>query len=138
MNEQVLPRKIVIDTNVLVSALWAVSGKPAQILTLIFNDMLIPCYCAEIIREYQEVLARPALTFRIKEAVVEEILNKIKADGLSVVVEPSSTLFLDESDRVFYDVAKACEAYLITGNGKHFPKESFIYSPSQFLTLLGN
>jgi len=138
MNGQVFAKKVVIDTNVLVSALWAKSGKSTQILTLILNDSLIPCFNAEIMQEYQEVLARPHLVFRFNGAKVEEIIGKIIADGLSVVVKPSSTPFIDESDRIFYDVAIACSAYLITGNTKHFPNEPFILPPTQFLALLDN
>jgi predicted nucleic acid-binding protein len=41
----------------------------------------------------------------------------------------------DEDDRVFYDAAKTADAYLITGNSKHYPKESFILTPSEFLKL---
>ena len=136
MSGLVFPEKVVIDTNVLVSALWSKCGKSAQILTLILNDLLIPCVCSEIIQEYQDVLSRPHLVFHFNEARVEEIIGKIMADALSVVVKPSSVPFIDESDRVFYDVAIACSAYLITGNAKHFPHEPFILPPSQFLSLL--
>ena len=137
MTQHIFPINVVIDTNILVSALWSEQGKPAKILTLIINDLLIPCFNAEIIQEYKEVLARPHLAFHFKKARVDVIINKIKADGLSVVVKPSSIVFVDESDRVFYDVAKASGAYLITGNSKHYPDEPFILSPSQFLILLG-
>ena len=130
-----IPKKIVIDTNVLVSALWSESGKSTQILTLVLNDLLIPCFNAEIMQEYQEVLARPHLVFRFNKTRVEEIVGKIMTDGLSVVVKPNFTPFIDESDRFFYDVAIACSAYLITGNAKHFPGEPFILSPSQFLAV---
>ena len=138
MTGQVVPTKVVLDTNVLISALWSKNGKPAQILTLILSDLLILCYSSEIFQEYQDVLARPHLAFHFKEARVEEIFEKIIGDGLSVVVKPSSIPFIDEDDRVFYDVAKACGAYLITGNSKHFPDEPFILSPSDFLALLEN
>jgi len=138
MNGQPFPIKVVIDTNVLVSALWSKSGKSTQILTLVLNNSLIPCFNAEIMQEYQEVLARPHFVFRFSEAGAEEIIGKIKADGLSVVVKPSSTPFIDESDRVFYDVAIACSAYLITGNTKHFPDKPFVLPPSLFLALLDN
>ena len=30
----------------------------------------------------------------------------------------------DESDRIFYDTAKAVNAYLVTGNLKHYPEET--------------
>jgi len=138
MSWQEFPQNVVIDTNVLVSALWSKNSKSTKILALILNDSLIPCFNAEIMQEYREVLARPHLVFRFNEAGVEEIIGKITADGLSVVVKPSSTPFIDESDRVFYDVAIACSAYLITGNIKYFPNEPFILPPSQFLALLDN
>ena len=136
MSGHVFPQKVVIDTNVLVSALWSKSNKSTQILTLVLNDLLVPCVCAKIIQEYQDVLRRPHLVFHFNEARVEEIIGKITADALSVVVKPSSIPFIDESDRVFYDVAIACSAHLITGNAKHFPNEPFILPPSQFLALL--
>ena len=41
---------------------------------------------------------------------------------------------IDAADRVFYDVAKASEAELITGNIKHYPKEPFIISPAAFMS----
>jgi len=135
MTGQIFPINVVIDTNILVSALWSEQGKPAMILTLIINDLLIPCFNAEIVQEYTGVLSRPHLSFHFKKARVDVIINKIKADGLSVVVKPSSIAFVDESDRAFYDVAKASGAYLITGNSKHYPDEPFILSPSQFLLL---
>ena len=39
----------------------------------------------------------------------------------------------DEDDRIFYDIAKASHAILLTGNIKHFPLEPFIVSPADFL-----
>jgi putative PIN family toxin of toxin-antitoxin system len=136
MTQQIFPINVVIDTNILVSALWSEQGKPAKILTLIINDLLIPCYNAAIIQEYKNVLARPRFTFHQKKDSVDIIIGKITTDGLSIVVQASSISFVDENDRVFYDVAKASGAYLITGNSKHYPSEPFILSPSQFLTLL--
>jgi predicted nucleic acid-binding protein len=65
-------------------------------------------------REYQDVLNRPKMIFHNKEAKINEIIDKIKTDGLCVIVKPGSVPFSDESDRVFYDVATACEATLVT------------------------
>ena len=124
-------QKIVIDTNVLVSALWSDKGKPAQLLTLIINDKLTPCYDYRIMQEYREVLARSKFSFN--KANVNDILNKIKYDGLSVVATPLDLEFKDPGDRMFYEVAKFCCASLITGNTKHFPKDSCIISVADFL-----
>jgi predicted nucleic acid-binding protein len=41
----------------------------------------------------------------------------------------------DEEDRKFYNVAKSSGAFLITGNIKHFPPESFIVTPADFLKV---
>ena len=41
----------------------------------------------------------------------------------------------DESDRKFYDAAKFCNAYLLTGNKKHYPKDPLVLSPAEFLVL---
>jgi len=129
--------RVVLDTNVLVSALWSANNRLAQILALVIDGSLLLCYDAEIIVEYEEVLSRPHLAFRFAESRVDEIIGKIKADGLCVVVKPSTMPLVDEDDRCFYDVAKSCNAILITGNAKHYPVEPFIMSPAGFLDLIG-
>ena len=56
----------VIDTNILVSALWSRNGAPARILSLIISGELIPCYDYRILCEYREVLTRPKFKFTVK------------------------------------------------------------------------
>ena len=124
-------QRIVIDTNVLVSALWSGKGKPAQLLALVLNDKLTTCYDYRIMREYREVLSRPKFIF--EKANVNDILTKIKSDGLSVVSTPLDIELDDPNDKMFYEVAKYCNALLITGNAKHFPDDSCIISVSDFL-----
>ena len=46
----------------------------------------------------------------------------------------SDIKMLDESDRVFYDLHKTAMAILITGNARHYPSESTIMTPVDFLT----
>ena len=60
----------------------------------------------------------------------------MEAIGYSVVPTPLDTDFVDVSDKKFYEVAKFCGAKLITGNLKHFPRESEVVSPADFLKLL--
>jgi predicted nucleic acid-binding protein len=57
---------------------------------------------------------------------------------LGIAVEaniPDVTPIPDEEDRKFYNVAKSSGAFLITGNIKHFPSESFIITPADFLRI---
>ena len=49
----------VIDTNILVSALWSPGGPPAQILGLVLQGTVRPCYDYRIMEEYRDVLNRP-------------------------------------------------------------------------------
>lgn len=92
------------------------------------------CYSADILQEYERVLAYERLGFsaEIQKAAIDDIKNI----GESVVPTVSSIAFADESDRVFYDTAKEAEAYLITYNLKHYPSEQHIIEPAQFLTII--
>ena len=121
---------VVIDTNILVSALWSKNGAPAQILSLVINGHLIPCYDHRIINEYRDVLKRPK--FKFSESEISFLLDWITDNGYSVVAEPVDTEFIDESDRKFFEVAKFCGAKLITGNIKHFPEDETVITVSEF------
>lgn len=125
---------IVIDTNVLVSALWSKNSNPAKLLHLVFEGTLKPCYDYRILEEYWEVLKRPK--FKFSESDIQNLLEGIKSMGMSVIAEPISARFEDEEDKKFYEVAKFCNAKLITGNLKHFPKDNYIMSVSEFLESL--
>jgi putative PIN family toxin of toxin-antitoxin system len=127
--------RIVIDTNVLVSALWSESGIPAEILKQIPENVL-PCLNEAILEEYKEVLNRPKFNFStIKK---ELLLEKLKEFSEIVVPEKSRVAIIDESDRIFYDTAIAAKAFLITGNLKHYPTEPHIIAPKEFLKELCN
>ena len=45
---------VVIDTNVLVSALWSRNGAPARVVSMVLTDRLIPCYDYRILAEYRQ------------------------------------------------------------------------------------
>jgi putative PIN family toxin of toxin-antitoxin system len=125
---------VVIDTNVLVSALYSRDGSPARVIALVQNGAAIPCYDHRILLEYREVLARPRFNFSALE--IADLLAQIKSDGLSVSPCPLNIELPDEEDRKFYEVAKHCNALLITGNLKHFPKDKIVVSVKEFLDNL--
>jgi putative PIN family toxin of toxin-antitoxin system len=127
--------KVVLDTNVLVSALWTPAGNASTIINLVLTDRIIPCFDQRILNEYRAVLTRPRLAF--PSGQVDELLVEITDRGLSVIadIHPRSFSMTDESDRKFYDTAQFCEAYLITGNARHFPKDPLVINPAQFLDI---
>ena len=122
---------VVIDTNVLVSALWSRNGAPARVLGMVLSGALIPCYDYRILCEYREVLQRPKFGFSKGE--VNSLLDWFESNGRSVVADPLDDVFIDEADKKFYEVAKFCGAVLVTGNLKHFPEEPQVLSVADFL-----
>jgi len=127
--------KIVVDTNVLVSALWTTSNNHIKILDMIGRGELRLCYDYRILAEYEEVLRRPK--FEFAERDIKGLMSRIKSKGVSIIADPLPFAMLDEKDRPFYEVAVHCGAYIITGNIKHFPDEPFIMGSAEFLKVLG-
>jgi putative PIN family toxin of toxin-antitoxin system len=125
--------RVVLDTNILVSALLSPLGNPAKIYKMILTEILKLAYSPKIIEEYRDVLFRPRLRIPAEEA--QKVLEAIQEYGEQMEPIPSTHDMIDEDDRVFYDTAKSAGACLITGNKKHYPEEAFIMTPAEFLSL---
>ncbi|MCL2486036.1 MAG: putative toxin-antitoxin system toxin component, PIN family [Oscillospiraceae bacterium] len=125
--------KAVIDTNVLVSALLTPDGNPAKILSLALNGRISVCHDSRILLEYEDVLSRPKFPFAPED--VSGLIDVLVQVGTSVVATPLTDRFTDEADKKFYEVAKHCGAKLITGNLKHFPDDSDVLSPAEFMRI---
>jgi putative PIN family toxin of toxin-antitoxin system len=125
---------VVLDTNVLVSAFWSRDSNPAQIITLVQNNVITPCFDSRIMREYRGVLHRKKFGFEKWE--INQVLSQIENDGLSVVPVPLQIPFTDEADKKFYELAKHCHARLITGNIRHYPRDPLVVTPAAFLADL--
>ena len=124
--------KIVLDTNVLVSALINPEGFPAKILNLILNGRLTVLYDNRIMGEYRVVLSRKKFNFPLE--MIEPLIDFIKYEGEFIASEPLKTHFVDEDDKMFLEVAVSGNAeHLITGNTKHFPAENYIVTPKTFI-----
>lgn len=129
----------VLDTNVIVSALLSSKADAAtvQVIQKLFSDSFCPVISKEIMAEYTEVLHRPK--FRFSPAIVEDLLFAIEEKAEFVVPAPSGAILPDMKDLPFYEVVmekRADDAYLVTGNQKHFPMEPFIVSAREFLEIL--
>jgi putative PIN family toxin of toxin-antitoxin system len=122
-------RGVVLDTNVLVSALLTPNGTAAKVLDLVCSGTLLPYYDNRILNEYQSVLFRPKFSFDPESA--DHLIALLKDLGVPTVAKPFHKPFPDETDRKFYEVAKTAGCYLATGNAKHFPKEPFVVSPAE-------
>jgi putative PIN family toxin of toxin-antitoxin system len=126
--------KIVLDTNIIVSAFINPKGAPAVIISLVLAGKITLCYDNRIFSEYMEVLKRSKFNF--DNILVDAFLDFIKDNGEYIIAEPQNIKFDDEDDKAFYDVYKSCDAnYIVTGNTKHFPHEKNIITPREYLEL---
>ena len=127
----------VIDTNVFVSALFSknINVAKVKVLDAIFQGKIVPLYNDEIIAEYEEVLHRSK--FHFTPSLVNKYLKSICKMGISSERVHSDEVFPDQDDVVFYEVALSKEdAYLVTGNTKHFPKTSIVVTPAEMMEIL--
>jgi putative PIN family toxin of toxin-antitoxin system len=124
---------VVLDTNVLVSALWSADSKPGIIVNSVIARQHTLCYDYRILEEYITVLMRPK--FKFEKSEIDRLLEPMLRNGMSVIADKINIDFIDESDKKFYEVAKFCDAYLVTGNLRHYPKENKIISVADFCSL---
>lgn len=129
----------VIDTNVLVSALLPSQkvSNPTMVLQEVFRGRITPVYNEEILDEYLEVLSRDK--FHIHPTNIDIVVNYIKSKGLKLERTKSwEGVFPDPKDVVFYEVTLSKDdAYVVTGNIKHFPKKPFVVTPAEMVAILG-
>ncbi len=131
--------RIVIDTNVFISALLNRFGWEAQLIELIAHRAFEFCVSTEVLAEYRGVLNRAKFS-RIDPKRISRLLSVI--DQEATVVTPAERLSIsgDEEDNRFYECADAAHAaYIVTGNLRHFTKgykTTKITTARQLLTLL--
>lgn len=128
----------VIDTNVLVSALLNPLSVPGQVAAEAMEGSIIPLYNDEIIAEYNHVLRR--MKFKFSEETVRLTVDTMIQRGFFVDAGPVEDVIPDAKDVVFYAVTmekkKTDDAFLVTGNTKHFPKLPFVVTPREMLDII--
>lgn len=129
----------VFDTNVLVSSLLTkrTDTATAKVVDAISSGDIIPLYNQEILEEYDKVLHRAKFSF--SEQRIRRILQMIRQFGLAVNPSPTGEILVDMNDLVFYEIVmekRNDDAYLITGNIRHFPNRDFIVTPSEMMEIL--
>ncbi|MBO6305566.1 MAG: putative toxin-antitoxin system toxin component, PIN family [Selenomonadaceae bacterium] len=129
----------VIDTNVLVAALLSKKSDTGvkKVLDYIHNRVIIPLWHDDIVLEYDDVLSRAKFNF--SKPKVTEIIDLIKNNGIYTPPIETDEKSSDPDDIIFWQVAMAMRqnnAYLVTGNIKHYPKKDFVVTPSQMIEIL--
>lgn len=132
-------KAIVLDTNVLVSALLTPFRAPARVLDAMLARRVRLVFDDRILGEYAEVLARPRFVFDAND--VNEVLAFIREEGLKAVAPPLGIALPDPDDVMFVEVAVTGRAdAIVTGDKRRLPQERYdgipVLSPAEFLALL--
>src|ERR1035438_9537014 len=131
--------KVVLDTNVVVSANLVDEGPSASILDLALNQRILMVISPAVLAEYEKVLYRPRL--KLDPALVAEVMVLIRKNGLAVLPAATATAARgDESDNRILECAGAGQVhYIVTGNTRHFPEtfeQSRVVPPRQFIDII--
>ena len=129
---------VIIDTNVIISALLTnnTDSSTFKVLKLFFDNEIVLYYSEQIINEYFEVLSRKKFNF--DENLIEIIREAIEKFGIEITPENKDILMIDIKDKPFYELVmdeQIDDAKLVTGNIKHFPIQTNIMTPSQFMEM---
>lgn len=116
--------RLVIDTNIIVSALLSPDGAAFRILSDALDGKYEVLISAEIYEEYKDVLHREKFNF--DEDIIAYLLEWFRNNAIWIEVTKSDIPVPDEKDRIFFDVAKCCKARLLTGNIKHYPVDELV------------
>ena len=131
----------VIDTNVILSALLSKKSDTStvKVIKAVMDGKIIPLLHDDILAEYEDVLYRDK--FHLNPATIHVVLQAFKIYGMKVTPKKSDENFSDPDDLIFYEVALAKQdddAYLVTGNQRHYPVRDFIVTPAHMISILEN
>ena len=127
--------RVVLDTNVLISALLNAQGAPAQaFLKILLDPGMQLCVSGDIYAEYEHVIRRSR--FKRSDAEIENPLRQIRELGFWMRPTEKIRACSDPYDDIFL---AASAHFLVTGNLKHFPvswADTRIVTPRQFLEAI--
>jgi putative PIN family toxin of toxin-antitoxin system len=130
--------RLVIDTNILVSAVLKPHGLERTVLLLAITKPAKLYVTEAIVAEYRNVLARPEL--KIRRGLQQQFLQLIKNHARFVCAVHPLKVAKDPGDDKFLECADAARAdYLVTGNQRHFPKfwkKTKVISSREFISIV--
>ena len=130
--------RLVVDTNVVVSAALKPDGLQRTVLLLSLAKPARLYVSDPILDEYKTVLSRPEL--QIRKGLRHRFLQLIKTRAHLVKPVPHLMIAADPNDNIFLECADSARAdYLVTGNPRHFPrfwKQTKVITSREFLDLV--
>lgn len=133
-----IPLRLVIDTDVVVSAALKPEGFERTVVLLAMTKPARWYVSEAILAEYAVVLGRPEL--KIRKGLRRQLLQLIRNHARVVTQPPLPAVTPDPADIIFLECADRARAdYLVTGNLRHFPrfwKGTKVINAREFLSVV--
>ena len=133
-----IPLRLVLDTNIIVSAALKPDGLQRTVLLLALTKPARLYVNEAIIAEYASVLARPEL--KIRKGLHQQLLQLIRSRCYRVAATKRLQVTPDPDDNIFLECVDAARAdYLVTGNQRHFPrfwKKTKVITSREFISIV--
>src|SRR5580658_2037747 len=130
--------RLVIDTNVVVSAALKPDGLQRTVVVLALTKPARLYVSSAILAEYRDVLSRPEL--QIRKGLRLQLLQQIRQRAHLVVPHRWLRVSADPDDDKFLECPDVARAdYLVTGNQRHFPKfwkKTKVITSREFISIL--
>ena len=133
--------RVILDTNILLSALLSASGAPAKLLDAWERKRFTLVACEELVAELREVADRPFFRARLRESTVELLAAGIRDFSLFCLDVPLDRLGPDPKDSYLLALADLSRArFLVTGDKqllslKHH-KSTRLITPAAMIEIL--
>ena len=133
-----IPLRLVLDTNIIVSAALKPDGLERTVLLLALTKPARLYVNEAIIAEYASVFARPEL--KIRKGLRQQLLQLIRSRCYRVAPTKPLQVTPDPDDNIFLECVDAARAdYLVTGNQRHFPrfwKKTKVITSREFISIV--
>jgi putative PIN family toxin of toxin-antitoxin system len=134
-----IPLRLVIDTNILVSAALKPDGLQRTVILLAITKPARLYISTATLSQYRDVLTRPEL--QIRKGLRLQLLQLIEKHSYLVTSSRRLQITRDPADNMFLECADAARAdYLVTGNQRHFPrfwKKTKVITSREFISIVG-
>jgi putative PIN family toxin of toxin-antitoxin system len=130
---------IVIDTNVLLSAMYSNKGASYKLLSIIDSDKFTVNISTTLIYEYEEILKlKSGLEIKYIDSILNYICAIAKKNKIFYLWRPK---LKDSDDDFLLELAVKSNSIIVTLNGKDFkPASEFnlkVMTPKEFLQYIG-
>ena len=129
---------VVLDNNILISALGWINGNEATVLDLCYKDRIKLLLSPDLLKEFDSVVLRDKFGFSLSE--IEDFVDSLIKIGIFVNPKERVNIAIDEDDNRILELAYEGKAeYIVTGDDHLLKIKEFkgikILKASEFLKL---